>query len=820
MAIEVQNRSADHERFRRMGSRMDSWALASEASVAKDIYAAVASNGSKTFSDLIDSVNAGTLEDWDPRWVARLARVIALQPHEVDLIEFAQRALSLAVAELPLNPSTLAVRKLHIELLFKGGQFEAVAEALDRDAALSDVYHGYLGADLLNPYVTGRDDAAGEWLRRFNAPLTDAGLSPVAVDATAATPFDGLTSTVEPSTEDGPLVSVIVTTFNPDRAEIRTAVSSILQQTWWNLELLLVDDHSNEETVAPLEELAAEDPRVRLIRLPVNGGTYRARNAGIREAAGKYVTGQDTDDWSHPERIAKQVAVLEEDPDLSGVTTAANRTDDNLVKMAPGHNPHRKCEVSLMLRVEDARTIGGYMPVRKAADSEFRERLEAWSGVSTRMIDAPLYLIRLSAGSLSRMDFRPGWSHHARRAFWGAYKFWHRSAPREFLEIDASSDVAGVPSKAPSKIAGREWMSSRTFDVCIVADWRGNTSQQRAARDELNALVKSDLAVAILHLDTPWGAGREPRALHPEVQELISAGKVGRVLIDQTVDVDLLLVREPETMDFALRAPGEVRCKRTVLIGHGALADRADGVRDYDPTNANAMAKTIFGVEPVWALPEGDRVDGVEGKYRISVEEDRYPMYIDAARFAGARWRRGADAPLVLGCAVTNDELSWPDAEHLDDVFPLAGPEEVRVFGDARGALRAVKEKRLPVTWVQFRENETDPVLFWRRVDVAVILGRGAVGPTVDRAALEALASGTIVVTDDIRAGAYEGATAVSSPPETLTHIRALFEQPDVKGALHRRGDEFVRERADPSMLEGYVRRHLSDALSGAENYA
>lgn len=820
MAIEVQNRSADHERFRRMGSRMDSWALASEASVAKDIYAAIASNGSKTMSDLIDSVNAGTLKDWDPRWVARLARVIALQPHEGDLSEFAQQALTLAVGELPRIHSTLAVRKLHVELLFKGGQFEAVTEALDQDAALSDLYHGYLGADLLNPYVTGREDAAGKWLRRFNAPLTDAGLSPVVVDATAATPFDGLTSTVAPSTEGGPLVSVIVTTFNPEPAEIRTAVNSILQQTWQNLELLLVDDHSNEETIAPLEALAAKDSRVRLIRLPVNGGTYRARNAGIREAAGKYVTGQDTDDWSHPERIAKQVAVLEEEPDLPGVTTAANRTDDNLVKMAPGHSPHRKCEVSLMLRVEDASAIGGYMPVRKAADSEFRERLEAWSGVSTRLIDTPLYMIRLSAGSLSRMDFRPGWSHHARRAFWGAYKFWHRNAPRESLEIDASSDVAGVPSKAPSKIAGREWISNRTFDVCIVADWRGNTSQQRAARDELNALANSDLTVAILHFDTPWGAGKEPRALHPEVQELISAGKVGRVLIDQNVEVDLMLVRAPETMDFARRAPGEVRCNRTILVGHGALAHRADEVRDYDPTNANAMAKTIFGVEPSWALPEGDRADGVGEKYGISVEEDRYPLYIDAARFAGARWRRSADAPLVLGCAVTNDELSWPDAEYLDDVFPLAGPEEVRVFGDARGALRAVKEKRLPASWVQFRENETESVLFWRRLDAAVLLGRGVMGPTVDRGALEALASGTIVLTDEVRAVAYEGAAAVVSLPEALTTIRALFEQPDVVDELRRRGDEFVRSRAQPSLLEGYVRRHLNEALAGAETYA
>src|SRR5699024_6494512 len=99
------------------------------------------------------------------------------------------------------------------------------------------------------------------------------------------------------------------------------------------------------------------DPRIKLIRQPVNGGTYRARNTGIRWANGAYVTGQDTDDWSHPERIERQVAALEANAERPGVATAANRTDQRLNKVAVGSSPHRRCEVSLMLRTETARTI-------------------------------------------------------------------------------------------------------------------------------------------------------------------------------------------------------------------------------------------------------------------------------------------------------------------------------------------------------------------------------------------------------------------------------------------------------------------------------
>lgn len=471
-----------------------------------------------------------------------------------------------------------------------------------------------------------------------------------------------------------------------------------------------------------------------------------------------------------------------------------------------------------MLRVEDAREIGGYLPVRKAADSEFRERLEAWSGATTRLIDVPLYMIRMSAGSLSRMDFRPGWSHAARRAFWSSYKHWHRNVPPESLVIDAASDVAGIPSSAPPKIAGREWEAQRDFDVCIVADWRGDTPQQRAARDELNALAETGLAVAVLHLDTPWGGGREPRALHPEVQELISSGKIARIFVDQQIEVGLMLVRAPETMDFALRAPSELRCARVILIGHGALAHRLEEVRDYDAQNAHAMAKTIFGVEPSWSLPEGDPADGVEERYGIAVEQLRYPLYIDSAQYVGARWRRPSGAPLVLGCTATNDELAWPEAEHLSDVFPVSGANEVRVLGDVRGALRALSQKHLPTNWVQFRESETDSAIFWRTVDAAVIFGRGAVGETVDRAALEALASGTILVTDEGRVDAYGGAAIACRPPEVLSVVRALIDEPDVRDELRRRGEAFVRARADASAVEGFVRRYLNDTLAGAES--
>jgi len=816
MGHEVRDSSIDYKRYRRMGTKLDAWALASEATVAKDIYASIASDGTRTFGDLMGSVHEGSLEGWNATWVGRLARIILLQPHENELHDFAFRALELAVDELPTTPATLMLRKLHLELLFSARKFDRAREMLSENGDLSSLYHGYLGTDLLNPYMRDDSETTDAWIKGLNVPFLDAGLSEITVDPTAQTPFDGLSPKISPGTVEGPLVSVIVTTFNPSPVEIRTAVRSILRQTWKNIEVLLVDDHSDEDKVRPLEELAAEDPRIRLLRLPVNGGTYRARNAGIREANGKYITGQDTDDWSHPERIAMQVAVLEGNEILPGVATAANRTDDLLVKMAPGHSPHRKCEVSLMLRVDDARAIGGYLPVRKAADSEFRERLEAWAGQPTQVIDHPLYMIRISYGSLSRMDFRPGWSHSARRAFWSSYKLWHRSASREELQIDASGDVAGIPSSAPERIAGREWAKDKRFDVCIVADWRGNTPQQRAARDELTALADTDLEVAVLHIDTPWGQGTEPRSLHPEVQRLISTGQVDRIFVDEQVDVDLMLVRAPETMDFARRTLSELRCGQTVLIGHGALAHRRTEVRDYDPANAHATARMMFGREPIWSLPEGDPADGVANRFGIPVGGETYPLYVDTGRYSGIRLRRPAGGPLVLGCVAINDTLAWPERDDLLAAFPFDGTEEVRVLGDARGAVREIEETRIPANWVQFRENETDSALFWRTVDAAVFLGRELEGPSIDRSVLEALATGTLVLAGMSSASKYQGAVVPISPEETVSMVRSVSEDSERMEKILRHSKQLIKNFSDPARVEGYVRKCLNNPLAGA----
>jgi glycosyltransferase involved in cell wall biosynthesis len=111
------------------------------------------------------------------------------------------------------------------------------------------------------------------------------------------------------------LVSVIVPAFNA-ATYIRQTLDSVLAQTYRKIEVIIVDDGSTDSTARLVEEFAARDPRFQLVRQS-NAGVGAARNAAIERAQGKYLAPLDADDLWSPQKLATQVACMEQ----SGVNT-------------------------------------------------------------------------------------------------------------------------------------------------------------------------------------------------------------------------------------------------------------------------------------------------------------------------------------------------------------------------------------------------------------------------------------------------------------------------------------------------------------------
>lgn len=129
---------------------------------------------------------------------------------------------------------------------------------------------------------------------------------------------------VKPLPEAAPEVSVIVPAYKV-RATLREAVDSLLRQTFHNLEVVVIDDASPDDSTDALSDI--HDSRLGIIRLRHNVGLATARNVGLTLSRGPFVALLDADDVSKPTRIARQLRAFEGRPDLGLVGCFANRID-------------------------------------------------------------------------------------------------------------------------------------------------------------------------------------------------------------------------------------------------------------------------------------------------------------------------------------------------------------------------------------------------------------------------------------------------------------------------------------------------------------
>lgn len=102
-------------------------------------------------------------------------------------------------------------------------------------------------------------------------------------------------------------ISVIIPTYNRGKSIIQS-INSVLEQTYHNLEILIVDDCSTDDTEYLISKI--DDPRVKFIKLKENKGASFARNIGIKIATGKYISFQDSDDIYKTNKIEKQYIEL------------------------------------------------------------------------------------------------------------------------------------------------------------------------------------------------------------------------------------------------------------------------------------------------------------------------------------------------------------------------------------------------------------------------------------------------------------------------------------------------------------------------------
>lgn len=207
-----------------------------------------------------------------------------------------------------------------------------------------------------------------------------------------------------------PVVSIVLPTYN--RVELLTkAVNSVIEQSYNDWELIIVDDGSSDGTAERMKVMQENDNRINYLRISKinNSGIYQYLNIGLEKAKGKYIARIDDDDfWCYKDKLKCQVDFLDKNPEYDIVGGGVvlidkdgnemfkyfkKERDETIRDYALYCNPFTHATV--MFRKDKALKLGGYRKLNHVEDMDLWLRM----GMHGKMYNFQIYFIKyMSAG--------------------------------------------------------------------------------------------------------------------------------------------------------------------------------------------------------------------------------------------------------------------------------------------------------------------------------------------------------------------------------------------------------------------------------------
>jgi hypothetical protein len=320
-----------------------------------------------------------------------------------------------------------------------------------------------------------------------------------------------------------PRVSVVMAVFNGERY-MRESLDSILQQSFTDFEFIIIDDGSTDATAAILE--ACSDERVRVLRNPQNTGLAESLNRGIAAASGEFIARQDADDISERERMAMQVAFLDDHPDVALVGSAHTEIDaEGRFRAHVDANCNHVTILWAMLfycpfahtavmfrRRPVLLTVGEYDPAyRYSMDYEYWTRISARFRVAN--LAEPLVRLRMHDASMTAT-----YGIHTREGHVLQVQAAGRLLHGRIADIEATHRVlSALMSGPPSEYEPAQLIAAVPLMLELQQAFAGQHGLSRAEREAHRREVRQHLSNALLAYahevpDGP-GSGRTVRRL-------------------------------------------------------------------------------------------------------------------------------------------------------------------------------------------------------------------------------------------------------------------------------------------------------------------
>lgn len=803
---------------------LETFALRTKSVKMRDVFARLATGMQFGYADVIrmartsNAVPLNNLNEvvagWNPKGLLALARIVANQRILVGDATTAATLFELCVQAHGLAALGRTDRALFLEALVDTGRsFEAKQLINDIKLTQLDPIQAALLEANLCLWEQAPEQGQNGWLELTNMVLGRDDASPISLMPGTSAPLDRLCVTAvsprKPEYRTVPTVSVIVPTHNGSDL-IETALRSLQNQTWPNIEILVVDDCSTTQHTERLRQLCSNYNNVRLFELAQNRGAYVARNHAINHATGEFVTVHDDDDWSHPEKIERQVLELQRSPQTIANMSLHSRVTEDLRFLRVNNNTRfvQPNYSSIMVRRAALKDIGVWDTVNRGADAEFRDRINSIYDRPVEVVGTvPMSFTRTRSGSLTHGELDRGYIEPARLVYLESYSRAHRrgmyagkSLERQFaVPLDLLPDGRG--------------QHKGHFDVVFATDFRFPGGTTTLTVQEIQAASEMHLRVGVLQLDSPLN--KPGTSLSSSLLDILFDGNASLLRLRDKFHAKVLIVRHPTVVQFLDNMTSPADVDQCLLIANTAPVMAGGNGYVYDLEDCARNLSECFRRDATIVPESGVTrriVEKVAGSAGLS--DYNWPGFIAVRPEVERHVHQGLP---VVGRHSRDNRMKWPDT--LSDFIDAYSQPEVfgtHILGGLDSIAASIPaDVRAAIKVSPF--GSADVRTYLKSLDFWVYFHHSATVESFGMAAAEAMEAGLVVVLPHYMAATFGDGAVYAEPAAVRDVVSRYWRDPELYARQSERAREYVRRNYSQSAYEHRLKSVLQPTGAGCE---
>lgn len=636
-----------------------------------------------------------------------------------------------------------------------------------------------------------------------------------------------------PHIADGPKVSVLMSSYN-SADYLRLAVGSMQKQTWRNLEIIITDDCSSDNSLEILNTIAAEDPRVIILTNTETTGTYGNRNRMLNVCTGEFVTVHDSDDWSHPQMIEHQINDLLENPEIRLNTTLMCRVSLDLqFHLRPSRSSLEYCHMNypgFMMRKGDITQLGGWDPIMANADAEFERRVKQVYGkdafkIINQNVPYSFFLVHDQSLTQQKLMNLRSLSFGTRNEYHRQSEYWMEGRRAEAIETGELAKPFAVngrtsrldPFPSPNSLMIPALKQKvLEYDVLLISDLFLLGGTRSCNLNYIRILHSMGKKVALFNW--PRADLRFSRDINPAYRELVGQGMVEIVTWEDTVYAKNVIIHHPPIANFELdKYPNIETEKVSVLVNQLPFQTVSRERTFYNPTLVTELIQRLFNpnhIEWIAITPLCKRyIEEYSESINIRNEIWYPPIYVEQSKITTSmkvRHARMKEIGPVFARHSRDHWTKWPNsAERTKRMYMTEADYEFNILGGDKSLKRRLE--KLPLNWKVHPYDSISVPDLLNSSDIFLNFNNEIYIEEFGRNVMEAMVYGLPVITESVFAETFGDAVLIAdeSGPEfivdKLLNNKSFFENQVAKGR------RFVEENCEKRSVIVKLDKFLSE---------